>query len=73
MSLKLPPDRTDAISAAVRNIARRVEDATLAPDTGALAKALNEVWFATHEAQTLVRNAEQATRDEALAKLGEAA
>lgn len=73
MSLKLSPDRTDAISAAIREIGRRVHLATLASDTEAARKALNEVWFATHDAQALINAAERATRDEALNRLETAA
>lgn len=71
--MKLSPDRTDAVSAAIRAILRKVQDATLAPDLDAARKALNEVWFATHEAQQLINEAERATRAEALAALENAA
>lgn len=71
--MKLSPDRTDAISAAIREIGRRVQDATLAPDTKAARKALGEVWSANRRALELINDAEEATRREALAKIGEAA
>lgn len=71
--MKLSEDRSDAISSAIREIGNRVHDATLAPDTEAARQALNAVWFATHRATQLINDAEEATRREALAKLGEAA
>jgi hypothetical protein len=71
--MRLSPDRTDAISAAIREIGRRVHDATLAPDTEAARKALGEVWSANRRALELINDAEEATRREALAKIGEAA
>jgi hypothetical protein len=71
--VKLSPDRSDAVSAAIREIARKVQDATLAPDTDAARRALNEVWFATHRAAELINEAERATRAEALQRLENAA
>lgn len=71
--MKLTPDRTDAISAAIREIGRRVQDATLATNTDDARKALDDVWHATRIAQQFINDAEQATRREALAKLGEVA
>lgn len=53
--------------------ARAVQDATNAPDTEAARKALNAVWFATHNAQQLLNDVERATRDEALRQLEERA
>jgi hypothetical protein len=73
MSLKLTPDRTDAISAAIREIGRHWQDATLAADTEAARKALSEVRFATVRAVTLINDAEDATRAEARQHIGEAA
>lgn len=71
--MKLSPDRTDAVSRAIREIGRCVHDATNAPDTEAARKALNAVWFATHKAQELLNDVERATRDEALRQLEERA
>lgn len=71
--MKLSPDRTDAISAAIREIGRKWQDATLATNTDDARTALLEVRFATIRAVDLINDAEQATRREALAKLGEVA
>ena len=62
--MKLTPDRTDAISAAIREIGRKWQDATLAPDTEAARKALHEVRWAAISAEQLITDAERATRAE---------
>ena len=71
MTLALSPDRSDAVSKAIREIGRKVHEATLASDTAAARKALNEIWWAVHEAAERLNEAEAATRDEALAQLRE--
>jgi hypothetical protein len=71
--VKLSPDRSDAISAAIREVGRHWQDATLASDTEAAREALSEVRFAVVRAVALINEAEEATRREALAKLEHAA
>lgn len=67
--MKLTPDRSDAISAAIREIGNRVHLATLASDTAAARYALGTIRDAVLEAAELINDAEQATRREALAQL----
>jgi len=69
MTLRLSPDRSAAVSAAIRRISRKAHDAELADNTATARKALNELWWAVHDAQTALNDAEKATRDEALAEL----
>ena len=66
MSLRLTPERAEAIKAAMDALCLAAEGARAAPDTVAARKALSEVWFAVHVAQMAVADAEVATRQEAL-------
>jgi hypothetical protein len=69
MTLKLSPERADAVAKAIRAVTHKAHQAEQATDTVAARKAMNEVWFAVHDAQQLLNDAEKATRDEALAKV----
>lgn len=71
--IRLDPDRSDAISASVREIARRVHEASLASDTGTLRERLTAARDAILDAADLINTAEREARETALAKLGEAA
>jgi hypothetical protein len=73
MSIPLSPDRADAVSAAIRDVARKAHDATLPNDLDSARKALGLVYWALHAAVEAINKAERETRREALNNIGEAA
>jgi hypothetical protein len=66
VTLKLSPDRTDRVSAAIRAVASAAHEATLPNDLDSARRALGLVWWAIHDAQAAINEAERETRDEAL-------
>jgi len=66
MTLRLSPDRSDEVSAAIREVCRKAHEATLASDTEAARKALRAVSAATLRAGELLNTAEREARGEAL-------
>jgi hypothetical protein len=67
--LTLSHDRSDTASAAIREVCRKAQEASLAPDTEAAKRALNAVWQAVHKAQDTINTVERETRRDALANL----
>lgn len=61
------------VTASLDAVVKQASDARNASDLDAMRKALNAVWFATHQAQEAVTAAERETRREALAQLEPAA
>lgn len=71
--IRLSPHRTDAVSAATREISRCAHDAEIAPDMESKKVALDAIWSATRRARELINDAEREARSAALAKVEQAA
>lgn len=71
--MKLSPDRSDVVSAALREVCNRAADATRADNTDDARKRLNLVYWALHEATSQLNEAERLTRAEALQSVERAA
>lgn len=66
MNLVQPYDTT--LPALLRKVVAKAQAAASAGDTDEARKMLNEVWFAVHDAQQALNDAEKATRAAALAQ-----
>lgn len=71
--MTLTPERAAALDAKLDAVVAAANAARTANELSAIKRALNDLWFTTHKAQEAVNDAEEATRREALAKIGEAA
>lgn len=71
--MTLTAERHRAITAPLEDVLRLITQARNATELEACRKATNAAWFSLHAAQEAIRDAETATRREALAKIGEAA
>lgn len=71
--IRLPAERSDAISAAIREVTRRSQTAELATNTEDARKALTAVRDAVLTAADLINTAEREAREGACGKLEHAA